>query len=391
MRRSILATVFCVLALPCGAGILDDSPAKWHWPPFAADPPPPSAPPLSPVLVSGLRYGTGLTDDLLHAPAAGFDEAGFELAFADKRGSPKSKVAVEKPPVPMQDVCDALVTSAHRHNLPVPFFIRLIWQESEFDSHAVSRVGAQGVAQFMPETANAVGLEDPFDPIRALQASARLLRDLITQFGNLGLAAAAYNAGPKRIVDWLQHRGSLPNETRNYVLKITGHLPDRWRRTEPGRLALEVPKRAPCQAATEFAAVVEVPAPLPPPVPKPKPQARTRLLAKHQDKDAHQRKDKDIHQAKDKDSREANERKAPAGTRQQVVIDVAASHAGRKAIVKITKVKESRPKASALAQHAPAPARSAKTHDVASAKRSRTASAKRGRTQMAMGSQARGR
>jgi soluble lytic murein transglycosylase-like protein len=60
---------------------------------------------------------------------------------------------------------------------------------------AVSRAGAQGVAQFMPATARWRCLADPFDSLEAIAQSAKLLRDLGREFGNLGLAAAAYNAG----------------------------------------------------------------------------------------------------------------------------------------------------------------------------------------------------
>ena len=48
------------------------------------------------------------------------------------------------------------------------------------------------------------------------------MRELLEQFGNLGLAAAAYNAGPRRVSDWMAKRGELPEETRNYVRNITG-------------------------------------------------------------------------------------------------------------------------------------------------------------------------
>jgi hypothetical protein len=65
----------------------------------------------------------------------------------------------------------------------------LIWQESRFDPAAVSRAGAQGVAQFMPATANWRGLSNPFDPVEAIAQSAKLLRDLRREFGNLGLAS----------------------------------------------------------------------------------------------------------------------------------------------------------------------------------------------------------
>ena len=84
----------------------------------------------------------------------------------------------------------------------------MIWQESRFNAHAVSAKGAQGIAQFMPATADYRGLVDPFDPIEALKNSASYLHDLKTQFGNLGLAAAAYNAGPGRVSAFLANRSS---------------------------------------------------------------------------------------------------------------------------------------------------------------------------------------
>ena len=60
-----------------------------------------------------------------------------------------------------------------------------------------------------------------FDPIQAIAKSAELLRDLRIQFGNLGLAAAAYNAGPTRVLDWLAGRRSLPQETLAYIRIVT--------------------------------------------------------------------------------------------------------------------------------------------------------------------------
>src|SRR5689334_20131183 len=94
--------------------------------------------------------------------------------------------------------------------------------ESRFDPHAVSRAGAQGVAQFMPGTASWRGLADPFDPGASLTKSAQLLRELVREFGNLGLAAAAYNAGAGRVHQWLAGRRGLPGETRAYVRILTG-------------------------------------------------------------------------------------------------------------------------------------------------------------------------
>jgi hypothetical protein len=322
MRLAILVGVFCLAAWPSSASLIETAPAQWSWPPFETSAHiAPSSNTMPTVLVSAAQYGAGLTDDLVHDPDGAVVRAAFESALMP---APHSKgtmrVIADRPRVPIEDVCDALIASAHRHDLPVRFFIRLIWQESKFNPQAVSPVGAQGVAQFMPQTANDMGLDDPFDPIRAVQASARLLRDLIEQFGNVGLAAAAYNAGPKRIVDWLQKRVRLPEETRNYVLSITGHAADSWRRTKPGKLALAVPKRAPCQADADYAAVVEVPAPPPPPTPKPKPHGKHVVVASHAAKGRGA--------TTQKSERTAKHQPSHSHTREQIVIDVAHHHPG---------------------------------------------------------------
>jgi hypothetical protein len=168
---------------------------------------------------------------------------------ADDAAKPPTVVPV---PLPVKraatrdEVCSTLASAAQSNGIPVPFLIRLIYQESGFNPNAVSPVGAQGMAQFMPETARTVGLDNPFDPLQAVSAAARLLRDLVQQFGNIGLAAAAYNAGPKRISDWLEKRGKLPNETRSYVTNITGQVPERWK-TASAQAAISVPRHVPCQ------------------------------------------------------------------------------------------------------------------------------------------------
>ena len=80
----------------------------------------------------------------------------------------------------------------------------------------------------MPGTAEERGLEDPFDVATAIPASARFLADLKIRFGNLGLAAAAYNAGPNRVSNWLADDATLPFETQNFVLSITGVAAETW-------------------------------------------------------------------------------------------------------------------------------------------------------------------
>jgi hypothetical protein len=134
----------------------------------------------------------------------------------------------ERQKLAAQSMCELIAREARRRDLPESFLARLIWQESSFNPSAVSPVGAQGIAQFMPETARERGLRDPFAPQEALPASADFLSELHKLFGNLGLAAAAYNAGQGRVKRWLAGEAGLPIETRDYVHSITGRPASDW-------------------------------------------------------------------------------------------------------------------------------------------------------------------
>lgn len=112
--------------------------------------------------------------------------------------------------------------------LPGEILARLLWVESRFHPFAVSSAGAQGVAQFMPGTAAERGLADPFDPEQAVPKAAQLLADLSARFSNIGLGVAAYNAGPGRIMRWLDGTACLPDETQRFVTAITGHSAEDW-------------------------------------------------------------------------------------------------------------------------------------------------------------------
>jgi transglycosylase-like protein with SLT domain/sporulation related protein len=131
-------------------------------------------------------------------------------------------------------ICRTLAEAAADNELPEEFFTRLIWQESRFDPTAVSPAGARGIAQFMPQTAAARGLIDAFEPLAALRESASYLRELRTTFrGSLGLAAAAYNAGPAQVEGWLAGRRTLPYETQAYVRIVTGFPAEAWASKTP--------------------------------------------------------------------------------------------------------------------------------------------------------------
>jgi hypothetical protein len=137
----------------------------------------------------------------------------------------------------VDDICRTLAQAAAGNDLPEEFFTRLIWQESRFDPAAVSPAGAQGIAQFMPQTAAMRGLTNAFEPLQALRESASYLSELRTTFhGNLGLAAAAYNAGPGAVETWLARRSVLPAETQAYVMIVTGYAAEAWASKSPPQL-----------------------------------------------------------------------------------------------------------------------------------------------------------
>lgn len=146
-----------------------------------------------------------------------------------------------------EDICRTVAQAAGENQIPVNFFARVIWQESRFNARAVSRKGAEGIAQFMPRTADFRGLADPFEPISSIENAARYLGDLRKGLGNLGLAAAAYNAGPGRVRLWLDRKGALPKETRDYVTITTGWSADEWASPSPPTLAeATIPQGFPC-------------------------------------------------------------------------------------------------------------------------------------------------
>jgi len=256
-----LVTVFSILLL-----------SAFFIPASASDQQPPKAQPASPLqplrgaVTPDFRIADGfeLEADPIHTagwhrPGAGgegaddTEQASVDEALADETLADETLAdeAVETRIVvtaanKAEVICEAIASAAQTHDLPVLFFARLIWQESRFKPDAVSRAGAQGVAQFMPRVAAEMGLEDPFDPVQALPVSARLLSQLYERFGNWGLAAAAYNGGPRRVREWLSRKGGLPRETRHYVKTITGVTAERWAGTAPLSVEFERPSRLPC-------------------------------------------------------------------------------------------------------------------------------------------------
>ena len=176
------------------------------------------------------------------------------------------ELAIPQPPIQSsgdagtaETICLMIESAARENGLPLEYFARVIWQESRFQADAVgpmTRYGtrAQGIAQFMPGTASERGLLDPFNPVKALPKAAEFLAELRSQFGNLGLAAAAYNAGPRRVTEWLAGTGGMPAETRNYVHVITGSSVEAWAKAGKGG---KMPESAPPTTCRELVALLK--------------------------------------------------------------------------------------------------------------------------------------
>ncbi len=115
-----------------------------------------------------------------------------------------------------------LSRAAQRWNVSAALLAAQLYAESNFNPFAQSGAGAQGIAQFMPGTARALGLDNPFDAEQAIDAQAHLMRDLLRRFAAVPLALAAYNAGPAPVAACM----CVPPyaETRGYVARILGLL-----------------------------------------------------------------------------------------------------------------------------------------------------------------------
>ena len=235
------------------AGTSESDPAK-----SAVDPSAPSAsmnsngkekPPAEKAVVEKPNPPVANPDLLQHEPTTAEGETPVEQtssppaadAAEGKRGeesaaapgSQTDNAAAQETRGLTDTICLMLESAAAASGLPLEFFARVIWQESRFKPDAIgptTRTGhqAQGIAQFMPYTAAERGLLNPLDPETALPEAAEFLAELRREFGNLGLAAAAYNAGPGRVRDFIDGRDSLPAQTRHYVRAITGRSVEEW-------------------------------------------------------------------------------------------------------------------------------------------------------------------
>ncbi|MCQ0971364.1 lytic transglycosylase domain-containing protein [Paracoccus sp. TK19116] len=138
------------------------------------------------------------------------------------------------------DVCRMIERNAGEQRLDPSFLARLLWKESRFEPSAISPAGAIGIAQFIPSTAEMYDLDDPFNPAQAIAKAAWYLRFLTDAFGNIGLAAVAYNGGENRARRFIEQEAVLPYETQDYVEAITGHNAWAWRDNPPPAEAIKL-------------------------------------------------------------------------------------------------------------------------------------------------------
>jgi Transglycosylase SLT domain/D-alanyl-D-alanine carboxypeptidase len=158
------------------------------------------------------HYGYTLNPRSTPRPPGRADRALEPGAMASGHGAIPGFVPAEYAPL--------LARAAQRWNISAALLAAQLYAESGFNPFAVSRAGARGIAQFMPATAAGLGLADPFDAARAIDAQAHLMRDLLRRFASVPLALAAYNAGP----DAVAACACIPDngETPGYVARILG-------------------------------------------------------------------------------------------------------------------------------------------------------------------------
>ena len=155
-----------------------------------------------------LYLGTGSDAGYVDIATAEID--GYEAA------PPEPDVAK---PAKAADLTAIIGDASERSRIDADFIASVIRAESGNNPRAVSRQGAQGLMQLMPETANTLGVKDSFDPVDNVDGGVRYLRELLLRYnGDAAKALAAYNAGPQRV---LQYGGVPPyNETRAYVRRV---------------------------------------------------------------------------------------------------------------------------------------------------------------------------
>lgn len=146
--------------------------------------------------------------------------AGYRLVMRTRRSATPARIDYRALERNRRRFAPLITANARRQRLPAALLYAMVHVESAYDPQAVSRAGAIGLMQLMPDTARRYGVRNPRDPRANLYAGARHLRELLVRFDNdLVLALAAYNAG-ERAVRKAGYRVPPFPETRHYVRRV---------------------------------------------------------------------------------------------------------------------------------------------------------------------------
>ena len=163
-------------------------------------------------------YMTATSPSFMEVPAADIVSSEFVRLPAPEQSAPVATAVPESDPTPAE-IHEMVAKAGAAHDLDVELLASVIRAESNGNVHAVSRAGARGLMQLMPDTANKLGVTDSFRADQNIEGGSAYLNDLLTRYhDNLALALAAYNAGPAAVD---KYRGIPPyRETRRYVAHI---------------------------------------------------------------------------------------------------------------------------------------------------------------------------
>jgi soluble lytic murein transglycosylase-like protein len=185
-----------------------------------------AAPRLTPALSAGEVRSTSL--DEFSIPSLPEDKADLRQEALEETAAPDETAAGSPSSVPGNSsvanrIERSIRAAAAKYQLPTALIRGVIRAESNYQIQAVSSAGAQGLMQLMPDTAEELGVQNPFNIEQNIDGGARYLRQMLDQFGgNLRQALAGYNAGPGAV---MRYNGNVPYpETRAYVQKVLAYF-----------------------------------------------------------------------------------------------------------------------------------------------------------------------